>query len=229
MVMERADSRRCSGHRIPRDPDEKGAEGRRRRESRGVSSGPLLKCSFRASSSHQLLHHAVDIVVRNGWREVSWRSDFTALHLAAKMGCHHTVKLLLELGAETALDLRDSLGRTPADYALARGEVDLELLRLLEPEHFEADLTAFRYVPPTRQPQTQTDRPRHPEAGGPQRQAPRLPTLLSQQVSDGKKWESTRDDKPMGFYAASGDPAAAVHSTQAVGDQDVAARFDDLS
>jgi len=57
-------------------------------------------------------------------------------------GCVDSVRLLLRLGATASLALRDDFKRRPVDYALARQQVDLVLLELLEPAEIQLDLLA---------------------------------------------------------------------------------------
>eukprot|EP00929_Paragymnodinium_shiwhaense_P037999 TRINITY_DN20151_c0_g1_i1.p1 TRINITY_DN20151_c0_g1~~TRINITY_DN20151_c0_g1_i1.p1 ORF type:complete len:239 (+),score=35.98 TRINITY_DN20151_c0_g1_i1:39-755(+) len=158
---------------------------------------PRLRCSFsfRPSDPRQLLDHAIDIVVRNGWPSISWRHNFTALHLAAVQGCCRTVRLLRGLGATDSLSLRDESNMRPIDYALARGEVDLKLLGLLDPSRVK--LISKPRV------QLQTNAPVAEAAdekevakyafGAPLPDAP-LPTLLSPRKSSLRKHDNVDHD-----------------------------------
>jgi hypothetical protein len=86
------------------------------------------------SSREDVLELACTIALRKGWENVNWRRNFSALHLAAKLGETEVAKkLLLEANATAGLRLLDNHGKTPLDYALALPKIDLELLALLDP------------------------------------------------------------------------------------------------
>jgi len=126
------------------------------------------------------------------------------------------------------LALRDDFKRRPVDYALARQQVDLVLLELLEPAEIQLDLLE----PPERGLQQlleekkaeEEELPAAPPAPqqlpiGDAAQTGSLPTLLTPTASDGKRlglvkdgkhWGSVQDDRPMGSAGRAADPAAAA-------------------
>jgi len=100
-----------------------------------------IKCS-----PHKLLYIARDVAVSQGWSNVQWRRDFSALHLAAKLNSPEVVRDLLQEGAHAGLDVQDTRMCKPIDYAIEdmvesirngtthHQPVDLELLELLDPQ-----------------------------------------------------------------------------------------------
>lgn len=86
------------------------------------------------SSRKQILELACDIALREGFSNVQWKRNFSALHLAAKLGSsEHVHRLLREANAMPGLALRDDFGKLPIDYVTALPEVDLELLDMVDP------------------------------------------------------------------------------------------------
>jgi len=86
------------------------------------------------SSREDILDLACKIALSKGWENVTWRRNFSALHLAAKIGDTEAVKKLLhEACAAPALTLLDNHKKTPLDYAMELPAIDLELLELLDP------------------------------------------------------------------------------------------------
>jgi hypothetical protein len=86
------------------------------------------------SSHDDILKIACEVARREGWENVTWTKNFSALHLAAKLGDRESVRRLKEeISATPGLTVRDASGNLPVDYALALPEVDLELLELLDP------------------------------------------------------------------------------------------------
>jgi len=70
------------------------------------------------------------LVVSNGWNHITWRCDYTALHLAAELGRPDVVPLLVVMRGD--LEAKDSKGRTPMDVAKARGR-DVAAFSPLQP------------------------------------------------------------------------------------------------
>lgn len=111
--------------------------------SRGsTSSGDKQKSCHRTeevswhvkSSRKQVLELACDVAFREGFSKVQWKRNFSALHLAAKLGSsEHVRRLLQEANATSGLAVRDDFGKLPIDYAFALPEMDLELLDMLDP------------------------------------------------------------------------------------------------
>lgn len=86
------------------------------------------------SNSAEILELACEVAIDKGFANVTWTRGFSALHLAAKHGSlEHVRRLLAEADAISGLNLQDNSGKRPLDHALARKEVDLELLELLDP------------------------------------------------------------------------------------------------
>lgn len=77
------------------------------------------------------LRHAVEMILRLGWKEITWRRGYTVLHLAAECGNGQIMPLLVKLGANPKS--QDSKGRTAADVAKVRGYSHcVEILRELQ-------------------------------------------------------------------------------------------------
>lgn len=67
---------------------------------------------------HARLSKAVQHIVVDGWDTITWRNQYTALHLAAFLGREDVAMMLVGLGGDASLV--DSKGRTPADVARER-------------------------------------------------------------------------------------------------------------
>jgi hypothetical protein len=65
------------------------------------------------------LNKVMHLVVSSGWNRITWRCDYTALHLAAELGRTEVVPLLVVMRGD--LEAKDSKGRTPMDVAKSRG------------------------------------------------------------------------------------------------------------
>jgi hypothetical protein len=96
------------------------------------------------------------MVHSEGWSSICWKEDFSALHLAAKVGSKSGARQLLQQVQASSdlhvLHTRDSQGFTPCDYAyrsmiqgsqtlqegFSKPEIDLEMLDLVCPD-FAAD------------------------------------------------------------------------------------------
>lgn len=116
------------------------------------------------SSREEILRLACDIAFREGFSSVQWKRNFSALHLAAKLGSLEFVRRLLqEANAISGLALRDDYGKLPIEYALALPEVDLQLLELLDPMQ-ASNATAITHVPICRKAPAATARPRQERA-----------------------------------------------------------------
>jgi len=82
----------------------------------------------------RILKLSCDVVLRLGWSRVTWKQNFTAIHLAALFSSTAWLKALLKLpGASEALLLDDDRGLRPMDYALSLPHIDTDLLALLDP------------------------------------------------------------------------------------------------
>jgi hypothetical protein len=62
------------------------------------------------------LKEAVRYVMKEGWRHITWRNQYTALHLAAELGQADVMPLLVWLGADP--EDEDNKGRTARDVAI---------------------------------------------------------------------------------------------------------------
>eukprot|EP00443_Scrippsiella_acuminata_P038978 CAMPEP_0115305942 /NCGR_PEP_ID=MMETSP0270-20121206/72303_1 /TAXON_ID=71861 /ORGANISM="Scrippsiella trochoidea, Strain CCMP3099" /LENGTH=350 /DNA_ID=CAMNT_0002724205 /DNA_START=30 /DNA_END=1078 /DNA_ORIENTATION=- len=69
------------------------------------------------------LRAAVQHVVDIGWSNITWRRQYTALHLAAECGNADVLPLLVRLGADPLA--KDSKGRTATDVAAAEEPLSL--------------------------------------------------------------------------------------------------------
>lgn len=67
------------------------------------------------------LQKACEVVQRKGWTKVKFPHNFTALHLAAMLGCQDAVSFLLLSSAWPGLHLKDTQGNLPLDYAREKG------------------------------------------------------------------------------------------------------------
>jgi len=76
------------------------------------------------------LKKVIHLVVSSGWSHITWRRDYTALHLAAECGRPDVVPLLVVMRGD--LEAKDSRGRTPADVAKSRGR-DVAAFSPLQP------------------------------------------------------------------------------------------------
>lgn len=79
-----------------------------------------------------LLKQVLTAVAREGWENVTWKNNYTALHVAAEYNCCTVLPLLVGLGADvrqrtskgsTALDVARRKGHTECARALQRLEV----------------------------------------------------------------------------------------------------------
>lgn len=99
------------------------------------------------SNPAEILELACEVAIDKGFANVTWTRGFSALHLAAKHGSQeHVRRLLVEADAISGLNLQDNSGKRPVDHALARKEVDLELLELLDP----AQVADVGVLPPSK-------------------------------------------------------------------------------
>lgn len=62
-------------------------------------------------------------VIKKGWSKIKWQHDFTALHLAARLGLEDVVNLLIIVSAQPDLEKKDDEGFTPLDYAKEKGHI----------------------------------------------------------------------------------------------------------
>lgn len=67
---------------------------------------------------HARLSKAVQHIIVDGWDKITWRNQYTAMHLAAFLGREDVAMMLVSLGGD--LTLVDSKGRTAADVARER-------------------------------------------------------------------------------------------------------------
>jgi hypothetical protein len=67
------------------------------------------------------LKEALHLVLIDGWKNITWRCGYTALHLAAELGCTEVMPLLVVLGADPSS--RDSKGRNALDVADKRRNI----------------------------------------------------------------------------------------------------------
>jgi len=63
------------------------------------------------------LQRACEAVIKKGWSKIKWPHDFTALHLAGRLGSTDAATLLIKASAWPGLELKDDKGLTPLDYA----------------------------------------------------------------------------------------------------------------
>mmetsp|Transcript_102168 Transcript_102168/g.286357 ORF Transcript_102168/g.286357 Transcript_102168/m.286357 type:complete len:316 (+) Transcript_102168:140-1087(+) len=93
------------------------------RSAQASEEAERLKTALRESSKflemqpekvRDTIRHVMDI----GWHNITWRRDYTALHLVAEHGCAEVVPLLVALGADPAM--KDKKGRTAQDIAMAK-------------------------------------------------------------------------------------------------------------
>lgn len=110
----------------------------------GAPSGPLEAATGEVERLQHVMHEAVELaqvepscvnkvihlVVSSGWNHITWRCDYTALHLAAELGRPDLVPLFVVMRGD--LEARDSKGRTPMDVAKARGR-DVAAFSPLQP------------------------------------------------------------------------------------------------
>eukprot|EP00435_Cladocopium_sp_Y103_P002323 s2808_g1.t1 len=72
-----------------------------------------------ATDMKPALSKAVATVLNKGWDGISWPSNFSAMHVAAKLGDVTAIDILAEVGADLAL--QDQWNLTPIDYAAQSG------------------------------------------------------------------------------------------------------------
>jgi hypothetical protein len=113
-------------------------------DRRGAQAEPLETAIGEVERLQRAMHEAVELVevkpdclnkvmhlvVSNGWSHITWRCDYTALHLAAELGRPDVVPLLVVMRGD--LQAKDSKGRTPMDVAKARGR-DVTAFSPLQP------------------------------------------------------------------------------------------------
>ena len=64
------------------------------------------------------LERACEAVFQNGWRKICWPKNFSALHLAARLGSEDAVRYLLDANAHAGLESQDDDGKTPLAIAI---------------------------------------------------------------------------------------------------------------
>mmetsp|Transcript_6123 Transcript_6123/g.11299 ORF Transcript_6123/g.11299 Transcript_6123/m.11299 type:complete len:262 (+) Transcript_6123:49-834(+) len=139
-------SLRSTGHAVERD-------------SNGSSN--QMHCHVKCSRKKKL-ELATELVHREGWSKVSWKDDFSALHLAAKLCSKGDVRQLVKDIRDSAdlcvLGQPDLYGFTPIDYAVesmlggpssegGRPTIDLEVMDLLCPDFAREALDSGDKVP----------------------------------------------------------------------------------
>mmetsp|Transcript_22856 Transcript_22856/g.65977 ORF Transcript_22856/g.65977 Transcript_22856/m.65977 type:complete len:506 (+) Transcript_22856:74-1591(+) len=61
------------------------------------------------------LKEAIKYIAKTGWDNITWRKQYTALHLAAEFGCADVIPLIVALGGDVSV--ANSKGRTALDIA----------------------------------------------------------------------------------------------------------------
>jgi hypothetical protein len=91
----------------------------------------LLQFGKEADVKPTRMKQVLNYVFQKGWDDITWRSNYTALHLAAELGCSEVMPLLVFLGADTGT--KDLKGRTARKVAWQRKNAScVEMLQVME-------------------------------------------------------------------------------------------------